>query len=292
MMLRNVHQQVIFKGIPLIGWPAVENALITFGNLNVSWATSQIAQLALAGIPQADALLVGNMPQLHDQPVETMLGIAYWARGTIDSRGIWNSEEDPQARLLFPKTKILITRLNNQADTYTLSIRAAYVGDQPEIELAEDLRITQCVGEIRIIAEIFSNEDETFSLDMREVLQTLSPLFRASVDQVMESFAMNQDELVTVHTDGNIALSVGPFNVFPRFDPGYGGKSVQTWRFEGATVHGRCEPEIEFVTTRTPKVKFRIHHVLDKPFDSYYLDGQDRERAIELSVQIEELLRQ
>lgn len=152
-----------------------------------------------------------------------------------------------------------ITVLDRKEELYMLGINAAYVGNEPEVGLAEVLGIPQALRRYTVTTEIKSEDGLHFAFDFEEVLRAL--------DGVLETDALKGAEIAKhfvtgdrysdskpwpIFLDKDVSVTLVPGRVESRFVYDKPGEAHDTWTVEGSVLRGLLSSSYEDESKKEP----------------------------------------
>jgi len=176
----------------------------------------------------------------------------------IKSGGLWEHHYDYDGGGVFIKTTVRIQLLDQKRDLYNLELYAAYVGDEPEKGLAEQIGIPRNLLWSCVTVHIEQQDAMHFSFDFEQLLGKLGTVFPNMVlrGKDVASMFMNSDwtgdvKPVVIYGDKILEVSVAPGRIERRFVYEHHQKQ-DTWTINGAILGGLLDLSYEDKNRREP----------------------------------------
>lgn len=268
------------SGIPLKGWESVNAALDTFasGKSRGSRATEQ-HQLKAIGESYggfAAAFYSLEAPHMGGGGNSFVKRMLEEAQPSVASRGRWSRSYDYDGQGSFFKTTVDINRVGKE-DNYILQLNAAYVGNQVEEGLAENLGVERGVS-WKNVEVVFEPEGNQFKIDFEQVAGKLTDVVgelqpsstkagekktglagifgsrggkrgtevsgKTIAEQLMrvDKYGDSEGPFVLGTKDG-VEVTVGLGRAGRRFEWKDGVKSEDKWRADGAVITGPLDTD-------------------------------------------------
>ena len=173
-----------FTGIQIVGFDQVEAALRCYNGeikapaLATATSNELVNAVSKESGPLAAGLLLNAMDVIRDRQGDFVGRMISQAKQNIKQTGHFHASYDYDAMgTSFFKTSIDISLIDKKDDVYLLKINAAYVGNEPEKELAKSLGYDQALfcGTVTLKTEPLSSE--RFKIDFNLIAQPLSSFF-------------------------------------------------------------------------------------------------------------------
>jgi len=263
MEITNVSVESTRRGIPLKGWDSVKAALNLYasGQSKGSRATENHQVKAIGDSQGALGLgmyLLGapHMQGAGNQFVDNMLKEA---KPIIQHRGRWARSYDYDGVGTFFKTSVEIIRLDKKEDLYLLEIRAAYVGDKPEVGLAEELGISRALRRYTVLVQVKPEDATHFAFDFKKVLRALDGALKTKsfkgkdiAQHFMSGDVYRDPKHALIYSDTEIFVTVGTGRVESRFVYDEPGKPRDTWSVKGSVLSGLLDTSYEDESKKEP----------------------------------------
>jgi hypothetical protein len=245
--------------VPVKGWDSVEAALNAYNNGDINDSREAERQLS-ADLGKTDdgigaALICLNGATAPDQKSDFITQMMKQAKSSIAEHDKWSGSYDYDGlNTAFFKTSVDIVRLDKQEDVYGISLQAAYVGKQPEVNLATFYAVERGIKQCSIDIEVEPTSADGFTFDFEVILGKLDDVLDTShiTGETIAAVMMAGDGWDTPiftlpATDGyQITLQTGL--VGNRMDR-VGGKIVDRWSADGSCLLGNLLRD----TTRADK---------------------------------------
>ncbi|HLW02707.1 MAG TPA: hypothetical protein VKT82_28895 [Ktedonobacterales bacterium] len=175
-LVTGVRSSEFLSGIPLPNWDSVRATLYLYasGKIEESKGTRAFNLKAYSdayGVDEGMRRFSRNAPaEFGGEFVDVMLSEAH---PRIEERGQWRRSYDYDGYGVFHKTSIEIEKLpQGEPAEYALGISAAYVGEKPEIALAEALGVERATRRKNVTIE-YAPQNDQFRIDMDDVASRL-----------------------------------------------------------------------------------------------------------------------
>lgn len=263
MKVTNVSVESYRRGIPLKGWDSVKAALNLHANGRTkgSRATEEHQIQAIADSHGAMGLGIYMLGAPHmqgagNQFVDNMLKEA---KSAIRRRDRWARSYDYNGVGTFFKTSVEIIQLDKKEDLYLLEIYAAYVGDKPEVGLAEELGIPRALRRYTVLVQVKPEDATHFAFDFEKVLRTLDGVLKTKsfkgkdiAQHFMSGDQYRDPKHALIYSDTEIFVTVGPGRVEKRFVYDEPGKPRNTWSIKGSVLSGLLDTSYEDLSKKEP----------------------------------------
>jgi hypothetical protein len=178
------------------------------------------------------------------------------ARAALQSGESWSRHFDYDGMGSFHKTTIGIDALDRQSDLYGLTILAAYVGDQPEVGLAEHLGVPRALDRAYVEVQVAPAAGDCFEFDFEVILRRLDGVLgtgwatgplAAQAMMATNQYGESQPSFVLEEESG-LRIQLLTWRVGKRFDRVHRdatGKPADTWSRDGAVLRGGLDRSYE-----------------------------------------------
>jgi len=246
----NVSAQQSYRLIPLTGWDNVVAAVTLYatGSLPSSHVTQDRLEkdmsrsdrtggLATALMVVATSIISKEKQGFHEKMLDE-------AKEALKTRNGWSRSYDYDAQgTAFFKSNVSINVIDREKEVFTLGIYAAYVGDKPEEELAQNLKTERAMQWSSVSVQTESLPGDRFSFDFEAILRKLDKALDTKkitgknvVAAIMRAGESSDPSFVLGKVKGFvITLALG--RVERRFKYDKGEKS-DTWKARGAVLTG------------------------------------------------------
>lgn len=262
MQITKVFMEDYHKYIPLKGWDSVVNALNIFagGGTKGSHATEdhQMDAVSRSSGAMGFAFYVVSAPHMKGASSEFVEQMLTNAKMSLRGRDGWRRSYDYDGRGVFFKTGVEILVLDREAEIYALGINAAYVGDEPEVGLADRLGIPRALIWAKVGVEVEPLGEDQFAFDFEQILRQLDDaLSTHEVEGATVAKAMLVDDLwdkahFLLYQDEHVRVHIGPGRVESRFVYDKPGEARDTWVVDGAVLTGLLAESYEDRTQKDP----------------------------------------
>jgi hypothetical protein len=161
----------------------------------------------------------------------------------------------------FFKTTVYIRVLDRDQDIYGLALNAAYVGDEPEIGLAEHLNIPRTILSSSVDVETEILTGNRFSFDFEAILRKLDGVLDTKnisgtmiIEQMEKSDRLGDIKpIFTLHKTPEMEITMKPAQVERRFVRDRNSREDRdTWKFDGAVLYGELHDSYKDRTKKEP----------------------------------------
>lgn len=314
MKIIRVSTEQYFRYIPLLGWASVEAALKTYTNgfLRGSRYTSEQTEQEIRQHygSMAEALFIVT-PLLVDRERSIADEILPEAENVLKERDQWRRHFDYDGMgTPFFKTSVEIKVIDRELEIYGLSFNAAYVGDEPEADLADYLKIPRALMKSSVIIQTEPVDDDHFSFNFEQVIRKLDHVLGTNeisgntIAQAMMKFdqghgIMESKPGFLIRQEEDFQIYLSPGRVEDRFlwhDPwGPERRQLDTWSIAGAVLTGFLDESYNDRTKKEPPslvISLSDHFVDPGGFKENrpIWQPEKKERVIALTDQIAQAL--
>lgn len=263
MKVTNVTVDHYSRGIPLKGWKSVRIALLTYskGQTASSRATQDNQVAAMTQVGGAMGLgIYALFEQARGPESSFVMEMLKEAESALKNRDSWARHYDYDGVGIFHKTSVDISILDRKEDLYMLEISAAYVGTQPEIDLAEQLGIPLALQRYSVIVQVESEDETHFAIDFGQIMPAISKLYannKRDSGQEIASHFMSGDKYHDpkpwpLYIDEKTSFTLAPGRVEQRFVYEKPGEPIDTWENEGSILRGLLDTSYEDRSKKVP----------------------------------------
>lgn len=237
--------------VPVKGWDAVVKAITIFSNGYTRGAreTDRITADAIAESsgPLGLGLYLLNSLTAGDKRSNLVDRLLLEAGQSLERQTKFHKHYDYDGMgTPFMKTSVTIRKLSGD-DMYGIGLNAAYVGDAPEVGLAEQLGIPRTLLSCTIEVKTEPIEDNRFEFDFEPVLRKLDPVLDINgitgqllADAMLKIDAYESIPDVLLSVKGGLQIRIKPGCVRDRIY--FDGKVKQdTWSVKGSVLSGELE---------------------------------------------------
>lgn len=274
--------------IPVKGWQGVIDALTLFANgqpkgakatqqhhVNDIMETNDLLAAGLVAMAQAK---IGKRSNLVDR-------LLLEAGQTLERRSQFHKSYDYDGMgTVFFKTSVEIRKLGD--DMYGIGLSAAYVGDQPEVGLAEFLDTPRALLWCEVEVEVKPAANDRFEFDFEPVLRKLDSVIdikKITGEQVATAM-LQKDEygaravfVLGEHDGLRICIQPGRVECRMKYDHETR-KEYDTWSIKGSVFSGELAQDFE---SKDEDVKATpTFEIVVSPADRRSSDFGDRETPI------------
>jgi hypothetical protein len=233
--------------VPITGWEGVKAALIAYesGRIESSRATEErlISDAHEEQGGAAAAFLTVGVA-LMAQTDSFIARLLEEAKTGLKEQGCWYRSYDYDALdTNFLKTSVEIVRLDATEDTYAINLRASYVGDKPEADLATYLGVKRGLKHCYVDVKTEPTGPDQFTFDFETILRRLDAALETSAISgeavVAELMACNDGwtPRVTLPAPEGYEITIEPDLVGRRLDF-ISGAYCDRWSADGARLFG------------------------------------------------------
>lgn len=265
MKITKVSTEQYYRGIPLKGWGSVDSALNMFARgVTKGSRVTEDHQLNAVGASQGLmglAFYLTAAPHMEGAGNEFVKRMLDEAEPIVEARGHWRASYDYDGMGVFFKTGVEIKRLSVKNDLYLLEIWAAYVGDEPEIGLAEALGVPRTMLSSTVTIQVEPQDDKHFAFDFEQVLRKLDGVLSTKRLQgtIVARHFMTGDRYssaksLPIHSKDGFNVSINTGRVESRFvyDDHGSRNPLDTWKVDGAVLYGLLDTSYEDKTKKDP----------------------------------------
>lgn len=307
MKIVDVRQSEFYRYIPLKGWESVRAALWMFatGVPKGAQATTkhQIDAVAKSWSGEAFAMYIIGAPHLKGANNSFVERLLTEAQEVLRDRERWSKHYDYDGMGSFFKTSVDIGYLNRAEDMYYIGIYAAYVGDEPEVGLAEALGIPRALMSASVTVQVEKLDDRHFGFDFEPFLRLLDPVLATErisgeevCDQMMKVDRYGESKAAIVLFDeSRLKVTLSPGRVENRFVYMQPGTPTDTWKVQGSRLTGLLHRSYEDPEKFDEPTLYLSITSAEQPTSSYYSKPlyipEEKQAALDLATRIAEALR-
>lgn len=304
MNITEVTTEQRYRYLPLKGWDSVAAALKVFAK-GVTKGSRETEKHQLQAIGDAHggfALAFYGLaaPHLHGNTSRFVERMLAEAQKTLQNYYRWSRSYDYDGVGSFFKTDVVIEVIDWEAEIYALGIWAAYVGDEPEIGLAEHLEIPRALMSSQVIVHVEPADEEHFAFDFEQLVRKLDDVLntRWAKGTEIAELMMLGDRLrkhpdFTLYSDDDVIITLDVGRVENRFVYDEPGKARDTWAIEGSVLTGLLDESYEDRTKKeTPTMVISIVSAQSEKYRTKPIYHPDKKQAVlNLTERIADVLR-
>lgn len=261
MKIVSISTNEYYRYIPMKGLDSVEEALETFaGGMTRGSRDTEKQQIhdinqSQGGLASAFYLVASR--QIADRTDSfVQQRIMTDARKALKRHDKWSADFDYDGMgTSFFKTSVDIEVLDRDSDMFALGLNAAYVGDKPEIGLAEFLGIPRALIWASVEIETEPIEGDRFEFDFEPLLRKMdrvigsNRLLGTHVATAMMTVGLFDKPKFMLWGGSHCVATLMPGAVDRRFDHSNRrigtDQPIDTWSAEGSVVRGRLRDSYE-----------------------------------------------
>jgi hypothetical protein len=240
------------SGIPAQGWENVRAIIEMYASgQSAGYRAAETENLRQvedsAGMNRVMAVGMYLLAAAQTNQSTLLMKLLSEAEAALTTRGSFYKSYDYDAMgTPFFKANVSIERIDPSVDMYSVGLYAAYVGDEPEIGLAERLTVPRVLRSCLVETTVEPSGPDAFSFDMEKIVRRLDPVLGtekikgieiAKVMMQANEYDESAKPYVLPSTDG-LSISLLPGSVGKRFKYDRDGNKKNLWRRKGSVVTG------------------------------------------------------